>query len=133
MKGKIFCLFIFITILVCCKPLKSFDFSDIDGEIQSWVDNGYYDGAAVEIVHKDSSVFKSYYGGFTDTTALHVASAGKWVAAATIAALVDKGVISWDDKVKKYLPEFTDVKGDATLRQLFSHTAGYPDYQPVGK
>ena len=30
----------------------------------------------------------------------------------------------------KWLPEFKDSKGKATLRQLLSHTAGYPDYQP---
>jgi CubicO group peptidase (beta-lactamase class C family) len=61
---------------------------------------------------------------------VHIASAGKWLAAATIAAVVEEGKLSWDDKVKKWLPEFTDVKGQATLRQLLSHTSGYPDYQP---
>lgn len=76
---------------------------------------------------------ESYYGGYTDTTTLHVASAGKWIASATIAAVVDEGLLSWNDKVNKYLPQFTDSKGEATLRQLFSHTAGYPDYQPEGQ
>jgi CubicO group peptidase (beta-lactamase class C family) len=41
--------------------------------------------------------------------------------------------LSWNDKVNKYLPDFTDQKGEATLRQLLSHTAGYPDYQPEEK
>jgi serine-type D-Ala-D-Ala carboxypeptidase len=31
------------------------------------------------------------------------------------------------------LPEFKDGKGKATLRQLLSHTSGYPDYQPKGR
>ena len=102
----------------------------IDRKITSWVDSGYYNGASVRIIKDGELLFESYYGGYTDTTSLHVASAGKWVAAATIASLVDDGKLDWNDKVKKYLPEFVGEKGDATLRQLLSHTAGYPDYQP---
>jgi len=105
----------------------------LDEKIKSWVDNGYYNGASVRIIKDDSVFFESNYGGYTDTTTLHVASAGKWIAAATIAAVVEEGNLSWDDKVNKYLPQFTDLKGEATLRQLLSHTAGYPDYQPEGK
>lgn len=108
----------------------AYDF--LDGKIASWVDSGYYDGAAVKIVCDGNIAFEANYGGYSDTTPLHVASAGKWVAAAVVAALVDEGKLSWDDKVNTYLPQFTDIKGEATLRQLFSHTAGYPDYQPEG-
>lgn len=107
-------------------------FQYLDAKIQSWVDEGYYDGFAIQVMKDNESFFESYYGGYTDTTALHVASAGKWVAAATIAALVDEGVLAWDDEVSKYLPWFLDLKREATLRQLLSHTAGYPDYQPEG-
>jgi len=108
-------------------------FSALDREIRSWIDSGYYAGAAVKIIPKNQPVFEEYYGGYSDTTALHVASAGKWVAAAVIAVLADQGKLSWDDKVSRYIPEITDGKKEATLRQLFSHTAGYPDYQPEGK
>lgn len=106
---------------------------DLNDKIASWVDSAYYDGVSVRILKDDKKFFESDYGGYSDTTALHVASAGKWIAAATIATLVDEGKLSWDDKVNKYLPEFIDIKGEATLRQLLSHTAGYPDYQPEGK
>lgn len=102
----------------------------LDKNIASWVNDSYYDGVAVKIMKDDQSVFEAYYGGYADTTALHVASAGKWVVAATIAAIVDDGLLSWDDKVNHYIPAMKDVKGEATLRQLLSHTAGYPDYQP---
>ena len=104
----------------------------LDTKIVSWVDSGYYNGAAVRIIKDNEIFFENYYGGYSDTTTLHVASAGKWVAAATIAAIVDEGKLSWDDEASKYLPDFKDIKGDATLRQLMSHTAGYPDDQPEG-
>jgi CubicO group peptidase (beta-lactamase class C family) len=61
---------------------------------------------------------------------VYIASAGKWLAAATIAAVVDEGKLSWDDPVAKWIPEMNGVKGQATLRQLLSHTSGFPAYQP---
>jgi CubicO group peptidase (beta-lactamase class C family) len=62
-----------------------------------------------------------------------IASSGKWLAAATIMSLVDEGKLSLDDHPSKWLPEFrNDPKDQATLRQMLSHTSGYPPYQPDG-
>lgn len=107
-------------------------FEYLNAKIKTWVDGGYYDGFAMKIMKDNELLFENYRGGYTDTTALHVASAGKWIASATIAALVDEGILSWDDEVSKYLPGFADVNRDATLRQLLSHTSGFPDYHPEG-
>lgn len=112
---------------------KESSLAGVDQQITSWVEKGYYPGAAVIIVKDDKIVFEKYYGGYTAQTEVHIASTGKWLAAATIASMVDDGVLSWDDPVSKWLPEFTDEKGRATLRQLLSHTSGYPDYQPADK
>jgi Beta-lactamase class C and other penicillin binding proteins len=108
----------------------TFDFSSIDNKIQSWIDNGYYHGAGLLVAHDNQVILDKSYGNYTKDTVVYIASSGKWLAAATIAAIVDEGKLSWDDPVQKWLPEFADVKGKATLRQLFSHTAGFPDYQP---
>jgi len=109
-----------------------YNFRPLDNKIQEWLIKGYYPGAAVIVVKDNKVLFKKYYGNFNPESTAHIASAGKWLAAATIAAIVDEGKLSWDDRVDKWLPQFKDVKGAATLRQLFSHTSGYPDYQPVG-
>ena len=114
------------------KPVV-YDFSYLDRKIGGWVDSGYYKGASVIIVKDDKVIHQKYFGNYNPETVAYIASAGKWLAAATIATVVDDGKLSWDDKVKKWLPEFKDQKGEATLRQLFSHTAGYPDYQPAGR
>ncbi|WP_423127215.1 serine hydrolase domain-containing protein [Gaoshiqia sp. Z1-71] len=117
------------------KPMPrqmAYDFSSIDREIQAWVDSGYYDGAGLVIARENQIILDTCYGNYTPETQVYIASAGKWLAAATIAAVVDEGNLSWDDPVNQWLPEFTDVKGTATLRQLLSHTSGYPDYQPEG-
>jgi len=110
-----------------------YDFISIKQKIQGWIDSGYYNGASIIIVKDNKIIYKNYFGSYKPETVVFIASAGKWLAAATIAAIVDEGKLSWNDKVKKWLPEFTDIKGEATLAQLLSHTAGYPDYQPADK
>ena len=107
-----------------------YDFASIKQKIQGWVDRGHYNGASIIIVKNNSVIYKKYFGNYKTETVAFIASAGKWLAAATIASVVDEGKLNWNDKVKKWLPEFTDIKGEATLAQLLSHTAGYPDYQP---
>ncbi|PTN10119.1 alpha/beta fold hydrolase [Mangrovibacterium marinum] len=111
---------------------QKYDFQPIHQTVQAWVDSGYYNGAGLMIARNNQVILDTCYGNYTPEAQVYIASAGKWLAAAAIAAVVDEGKLSWDDQVTKWLPEFTDVKGTATLRQLFSHTAGYPDYQPQG-
>lgn len=109
-----------------------YDFTPVKRKINSWIQHRYYSGAAIMIVKNDSVVFEDYYDGYTKNTVIYIASAGKWLAAATIASVVEQTSLSWEDPVKKWIPEFTDEKGNATLRQLLSHTSGFPDYQPKG-
>lgn len=111
----------------------AYDFSYLDRKINGWIDSGFYKGAAIIVARDRQVIHQQYYGNYGPATVAYVASAGKWLAAATIAAVVDEGKLSWDDPVKKWLPEFTGPKGEASLRQLLSHTAGYPDYQPAGQ
>lgn len=116
------------------KPLPAApDFSWLDARLQERVQQGYFDGMGLLLGRGEHVLHEAYFGNGGPHVALHVASTGKWPAAATIATLVDEGKLRWDDPVRKFLPQFADVKGDATLRQLLSHTAGYPDYQPEGR
>jgi len=134
MQQRLYFIFIILFAFCLCTTAQqsSYDFSTVQKKIQDWVDSGYYAGASIIIAKDNKIVYKAYFGNYQSQTVAFIASAGKWLAAATIAALVDEGKLNWNDKVKKWLPEFTDAKGEATLAQLLSHTAGYPDYQPKG-
>lgn len=110
----------------------SYDFELLNRQIQLWVDSAYYSSAGVAVYKDNKEVFSKCYGGSDGDTKYYIASAGKWLAAATVASVVESTELEWTDKVSRWLPEFTDIKGDATLEQLFSHTSGYPDYQPKG-
>ncbi|MRV73798.1 alpha/beta fold hydrolase [Duganella sp. FT92W] len=109
------------------------DFSWLDARLHEHVRRGWFDGMTLVVGRGEHILHQACFGNGAPDLALHVASTGKWTAAAAIAALVDEGKLSWDDPVRKYLPQFDDIKGDARLRQLLSHTAGYPDYQPADR
>src|SRR5688572_28973817 len=97
------------------------DFSGIVTQVQRWVDQGFYPGASLVIGRRQQIIFERYFGVHDAETEEYIASAGKWLASAAIAAVVDRGMLSWGDAVSKWLPEFVGVAGTATLRQLLSH------------
>ena len=68
-----------------------YDFASIKQKIQSWVDSGYYNGASILIAKDNKVIYKNYFGTYKPETVVFIASAGKWLAAATIAAIVDEG------------------------------------------
>ena len=110
---------------------NQYDFSSLDSVIQGWVDKEYYPGASICVVKNDTVIFQKNYRDYTPDTKVYVASAGKWVAAAVIGAVVDRTDLGWDDSVEKWLPEFKgDPKGKILLRQLLSHTSGVRPYLP---
>lgn len=100
--------------------------------IQVWIDCGYFDGASLQIVKNGRVLCEKYWGSSRPDSVEYIASAGKWLAAATILAVVEEDRLSLDDSAAKWLPELAGAKGGATLRQLLSHTSGYPAYQPEG-
>jgi len=112
----------------------NYDFAPLDSTINTWVSKSYYPGASIIIVKDDKVAFEKYYGNYTSQTEVYIASAGKWLAAAAIATVVDKTDLSWNDPVEKWLPEFKgDPKGKILLRQLLSHTSGIRNYHQEPK
>ena len=67
------------------------DFKAVDAQIQKWVDAGYYPSAGIWIVSRDGkTLHERYWGGATRSTPFMVASASKWLEAATMMSLVDE-------------------------------------------
>ena len=60
-----------------------------------------------------------------------LASITKPVTACAIMLLVERGMVSLDDPVSRYLPEFKgDDRRNTRVRDLLSHTSGLPDMLP---
>jgi len=109
------------------------DLGPLAERVGGWVADGAYPGASIVVGRGDRVLLERYFGSYRADTRVRIASAGKWLAAATIAALVDEGKLRWDDPAAKWIPGLSGAMGRATLRQLMSHTAGYPDYQPADR
>ena len=56
-----------------------------------------------------------------------VASMSKQFTAASILLLTQQGKLSWDDDVRKYIPELPDFGSVITIRHLIYHTSGLRD------
>ena len=66
-----------------------------------------------------------YFGAYDSTTVVPIASASKLLAALRVLQVGERDQADLDAAVSTVLPQFAGDKGTMTLRQMFSHTAGY--------
>ncbi len=102
----------------------------------------YVPGGAMLVLHRGEVIFREAFGvadlqtgtPFAIDAPCRLASVTKPFTATLFALLVGEGKCGWDDPVDRYLPEMTALRlrgqGRAarapTLRELLSHTAGFP-------
>jgi CubicO group peptidase (beta-lactamase class C family) len=117
--------------------------SDADALVRPLVDEGLTPGAVAGVLLPNGSMrFFGYgtTGGESGSrpdgdTLFAVGSLSKGFLGATAGLLVDKGIVSWDDRLETLLPPGTRLSADAkqvTLLQLATHTSGMPR-QPIDK
>jgi CubicO group peptidase (beta-lactamase class C family) len=92
-------------------------------------------GCAVAVGHNGQAVYERGYGmanleldvPITPASAFQAASISKQFTAMSIMLLVQQGVLSLDDDVRKYLPEMPEYGSRLTIRHLLNHTSGLRD------
>jgi CubicO group peptidase (beta-lactamase class C family) len=67
----------------------------------------------------------------TPTTVFEIGSVSKQFTAAAVLLLVERGQVSLDDDVRKYLPEIPTYQRPITVKQLLNHTSGLRDWGSV--
>lgn len=88
---------------------------------------------AVLLIKSDSILLKMTYGfsdadsktKLTTSSSFRLASVSKQFTATGIMLLKEKGLLSFDDEITKFLPELSYTK--VTIRHLLNHTSGIPD------
>ncbi len=126
-------------------PLSDHAKAAIRAELEALIDEGYYPGASILLVHEGQVVMREAHGvvdiesrePFTVDQLCWLASTGKMFTTTLMAILVDEGVLSFDEPIAKAFPEFADIKmrdgskpeSLVLLRQALSHTSGVPGNQ----
>jgi len=110
--------------------------AELDRYIEKALVDGQIPGLAIAVVRNDSVLITRGYGvrelgkaGRVDeNTVFDIASLAKSFTAAAVAVLVDRGVLQWDDPVRKYLPNLVlpndELTTHATIRDFLSHRTG---------
>jgi CubicO group peptidase (beta-lactamase class C family) len=91
--------------------------------------SGRVAAASIIVTHNGSVAMHRGYGkGVTADTVFLLASITKPVTAIALMILVERGLVSLDDPVSRYIPETAHKQ--IRVRQLLSHTSGLPDMLP---
>ncbi len=115
---------------------QNIDLLKVDEVVEKTLETFNVPGIAVGIVHNDEVVLAKGYGianintgeKVNSSTNFGIASNSKAFTTTAIALLIDQGKINWDDRVKKYIPEFKMyddyVTENFTIRDLVVHRSG---------
>ena len=105
----------------------------IDGRVKDYVDAGLFSG--VVLVSKGDAVVYQKAFGLADrafkvpnaiNTKFHIASVSKPITAAAVLLLAERGKLSLDDPVSKFVPDFPNG-GRITIEEVVTHYSGLAD------
>ncbi len=93
-------------------------------------------GCSVGVIRNGSFVYKKSFGyaslelgvPLTPESVFYVASVSKQFTAGSVVLAAERGYLSLDDDVRKYLPELQDYGHPVTLRQMLHQTSGFRDF-----
>lgn len=110
------------------------------GFVEGQIEAGHYPGAQIAFARHGRLGFARSFGRArleptpvpaTDETLWLMYSQTKVITASAVWLLVERGALSFDDRVADHVPEFAvNSKGEITLHQVLTHQAGYPSARP---
>jgi CubicO group peptidase (beta-lactamase class C family) len=124
-------------------PLRQADFGAVEALLRDAVSGGKIPGAQALVTDSDRVVWRSEvgvqrHGGapVTTDTRYDLASLTKVMATlSAVLALASEGELDLDDPVRRFIASAgwfqQPTLGDATLRQLLTHTSGLPNWTPI--
>jgi len=106
-----------------------------DALVKEYVQSELFTGTVL-VARDGKPVFRQAYGAAnrewmipnTANTRYRIGSITKQFTAAAILQLADENKLRLDDPIKNYLPGLPASWGEASIRQLLTHTSGIPSY-----
>src|SRR5882724_10635249 len=141
-KISCFTALIIFTLLTLCAHQTFAQKTDlsaqVDGLFTEW--NGRNTPGAALLVMRDGKVLlKKGYGlanietktPITPDTCFLLGSVTKQFTAMAVMLLAERGLLSYDDPLAKFFPQFPTYAQKITVRNLLNHTSGLPDYEAL--
>ncbi|SKC84303.1 serine hydrolase domain-containing protein [Ohtaekwangia koreensis] len=126
-----------ILLLITYNAIAQFPDQWIEKKIDSLFSeyNSETAGVAVVVVKDGKIVFKKGYGmanleydiPVTTQTPMHIGSVSKQFTAFSVYLLERQGKISFEDDIRKYIPELPDYGSPIRIKHLLAHTSGLRD------
>ncbi len=96
-------------------------------------------GASVLVIRNGNVALRASYGTtdldarlpVTPRTNFRLASVSKQFTAAAIEILAERGALSYDDPITRFLPTLPPYARDITIRHLLTHSSGLLDYEDL--
>ncbi|MBN1853829.1 MAG: beta-lactamase family protein [Pirellulales bacterium] len=96
-------------------------------------------GASVAVIRQGETLFARGYGladlaqkmPADQHTNYRLASVSKQFTAMAIMMLKERGLLQYDDSIKRFFPDFPDAGQQITIRHLLGHTSGLVDYEAI--
>ena len=92
---------------------------------------------AIGVIEDNKYIFQSGYGlsnlehdiDITSDSVFRIGSISKQFTAMAIALLEERGLLSLDDPINKYIPDLIEYDHNVTIRHLIHHFSGLGDYE----
>jgi CubicO group peptidase (beta-lactamase class C family) len=126
-----------LSFLLCLVPAMAQDTARMSAAVKAQSANDRFMGSV--LVAKNGTVLFAESVGWanlewkianTPATKFRIGSVTKQFTAAGILLLAERGKLSIDDALGKYIPAVPETWKSVTLRQLLSHTGGIPNFDP---
>tara|TARA_R110002051_G_scaffold92242_5_gene161968 strand:+ start:14697 stop:16325 length:1629 start_codon:yes stop_codon:yes gene_type:complete len=120
--------------MTCFGQISEENIEKIDSLFTPW-NTPDHPGGSVLISKNGKTIFSKAYGlasleyniPNTETTLFNIGSVSKQFTAMGIVLLEEQSKLSFDDDVRKYIPNLPDFGKTITIRQLLHHTSGLRD------
>ena len=131
---------IFILIVLFCFSIAEAKQSDFSKKIDLIFDHINLErepACAVGVIENNEFLHKAGYGmaniehdiKLTPDSVFRIGSISKQFTAMSLALLRESGYLSFDDPVKKHIPDLIEYQENVTIRHLIHHFSGLGDYE----